>query len=172
MQNWSSFCIGLSYVDAVLEMAEHLTNALGHAHERGIVHGDLKPANILLSDEGRPMLLDFNLSQDTRLRASAPAAYIGGTLPYMAPEELEAFRAGQPRTDARSDLYALGLILYERLAGRYPFPLRTGPVSALLPPMIADRRGAPPPLRTWNPAVSPAVEAIVRRCLEPDPARR
>jgi serine/threonine protein kinase/tetratricopeptide (TPR) repeat protein len=163
---------GMSYVEAVLWMGQCLADGLAHAHERTILHGDIKPANVLVSDDGQPMLLDFNLSQDTRLRGSAPAAAVGGTLPYMAPEHLEAFRQGTHRPDPRSDLYALGLILYELLTGRYPFPLRTGPVSAVLPQMIEDRRAEPPRLRRWNPAVSPAVESIVRRCLEPDPARR
>jgi serine/threonine protein kinase/Flp pilus assembly protein TadD len=162
----------MSYVEAVLWTAQRLANGLAHAHERGVLHGDLKPANVLLSDEARPMLLDFNLSQDTRLRSSAPAAHVGGTLPYMAPEQLEAFGAGELGPDARSDLYALGLILYELLTARYPFQLRTGPVSAVLPAMIEDRLGPPPEVRRWNPAVSPAMEAIVRRCLERDPARR
>ena len=65
---------------------------LAHAHERGILHRDLKPANILLTDEGQPMLLDFNLSEDTKQASPVAAARIGGTLPYMAPEHMEAFR--------------------------------------------------------------------------------
>jgi len=162
----------LNYVDAVLWLAQRLAEALAHAHERGIVHSDLKPANVLLSDEGQPMLLDFNLSKDMLLRTNASAAYFGGTLPYMAPEHLQAFRAGRHLSEARSDVYALGLILYELFTGRYPFPLRKGPTSAVLDQMLQDRQGQPPWLRTWNPQASPACEAIVRRCLDPDRAGR
>jgi tetratricopeptide (TPR) repeat protein len=185
---------GYSYVEAVLWLGCCLADGLAHAHERGILHRDLKPANILLTDDGQPMLLDFNLSEDTKLRGSISGAYIGGTLPYMAPEHLEAFTGGTRPPDARSDIFSLGIILYELLTCRAPFALPSG----LLPPaqlpiaeeaapggtasqqelselperMIADRRRVPPTVRLWNRAVSPAAAAIIRRCLEPDPDRR
>jgi tetratricopeptide (TPR) repeat protein len=153
-------------------MAARLTDGLAHAHERGILHRDLKPANILLADDGQPMLLDFNLSQDTKPTAAASAVYVGGTLPYMAPERLRAFQQRVATTDARSDLYSMGVILFELLTGRQPFPRRTGPVESVLQQMIQDREGPPPRLRWASKAVSPAVESIVRHCLEPDPERR
>jgi serine/threonine protein kinase/predicted Zn-dependent protease len=162
----------VSYTDAVLWLGARLAEGLAHAHDRGIVHGDLKPANVLLSDEGRPMLLDFNLSQDTKLRGRASAALVGGTLPYMAPEQMMAFRDGKPRSDPRGDVYALGVLLFELLSGSHPFPLRQGRVSELLGPMLADRAGGSPDLRQLNPSVPVAVAAILRRCLEPDPRRR
>ena len=86
----------LTYVEAVLWLAARLADGLAHAHARGIVHRDLKPANILLTDEGQPMLLDFNLSEDTKLNRSESAVRIGGTLPYMAPEQLAAVAGGAP----------------------------------------------------------------------------
>src|SRR5215213_2296041 len=162
---------GLTYVDAILWLGARLADALAHAHDRGILHRDLKPANVLLTDEGQPMLLDFNLASDTRLDGLAEVARLGGTLPYMPPEHIESF-AGQKRVvDARGDLYALGVILYELLAGRPPFPVydRAGP--EFLRRMVADRR-RPPRLRDRNRAVPPAVESIVRKCLDPDSARR
>jgi serine/threonine protein kinase/Tfp pilus assembly protein PilF len=161
----------MTYVQAVLSMGARLADGLAHAHERGILHRDLKPANILLTDAGEPMLLDFNLSQDTKLRSGA-AASIGGTLPYMAPEHLQAFAGGTEPVDARSDLFALGVILYELLAGKHPYPDRDRLSPNLLEEMTADRRQPPPRLGQTNPAVSPAAEAIVRRCLQPDPALR
>jgi serine/threonine protein kinase/tetratricopeptide (TPR) repeat protein len=163
---------GLSYVGAVLWLGEQLADGLAHAHDRGIVHRDLKPANVLLTDEGRPMLLDFNLAEDTKLRGTAEAARIGGTLPYMAPEQLEAFRSSRGRLDARCDLFSLGVILYELLTGRHPFPIHRGPAHEVVPKMIADRRAAFAGIRQWNKEVSPAVEAIIGRCLAADPADR
>jgi serine/threonine protein kinase len=166
-----------SYVDAVCWLGARLADGLCHAHERGIVHRDLKPANILLSDDGQPMLLDFNLAEDAGLRSSASAARIGGTLPYMSPEQLAAFAAqgvaGPPSAvDARTDIYSLGLILFELLTGRAAFPHRPGPLQDSIKLMLADRRQPPPRLTRANPNVTPAVEAIVRRCLEPNPDRR
>jgi serine/threonine protein kinase/Tfp pilus assembly protein PilF len=162
----------LTYVQAVLWLASRLADGLAHAHERGILHRDLKPANILLTDDGQPMLLDFNLSEDVKRRSRATAAFIGGTLPYMAPEHLRAFQQAAATVDARSDVYSLGVILYELLTGRDPFPTQTGPIESVLAQMIQDRSGTPPQLRRWNKAISPAVESIVRHCLEPDPGRR
>ncbi|MCI0457241.1 MAG: protein kinase [Gemmataceae bacterium] len=168
---------GRSYVEAVVWLGRCLADGLAHAHDRGILHRDLKPANVLLTDEGQPMLLDFNLAEDTKVRGQASAALIGGTLPYMAPEHLEAFRDGSKRPDARCDLYSLGVILFQLLTGQHPFPNRrhAGPpalMAVLLGQMIRDRQQGPPSPRRLNRAVSPAVEAIIRRCLEPDPARR
>jgi serine/threonine protein kinase/regulator of sirC expression with transglutaminase-like and TPR domain len=163
---------GLGYVQAVLWLVARLADGLAHAHERGILHRDLKPANILLGDDGEPLLLDFNLATDTKLRCHASAALIGGTLPYMAPEHLEALKDGGRLPDARGDIYSLGAILFELLAGRPPFPVRTGPVREILPVMIAERMALMPPIRPWNARVSPAVESIVGRCLHPDRAHR
>jgi serine/threonine protein kinase/tetratricopeptide (TPR) repeat protein len=163
---------GLSYVHAVLWVGARLADGLAHAHERGILHRDLKPENVLLTEDGQPMLLDFNLSQDTKLLTNAAAAAVGGTLPYMAPEHLLAFQGGARTVDARSDVYALGIILYELLTARYPFPTYPGLVKSALPQMVKDRQQSPPRLRCWNKAVSPAVESIVRHCLEPQPGER
>jgi serine/threonine protein kinase/tetratricopeptide (TPR) repeat protein len=161
---------GTAYVREVLRLAARLADGLAHAHERGILHRDLKPANVLLADDGTPMLLDFNLSEDTKLRSGA--ASVGGTLPYMAPEHIAAFHQRSSRADARADLYSLGVMVYELLTGRLPFPVRGGRLTEVLPRMIEDRRAPPPRLRDRNPAASPAVEAVVRRCLQGDPARR
>jgi serine/threonine protein kinase/Flp pilus assembly protein TadD len=164
----------LSYVEAVLWLGSRLADGLAHAHEHGILHRDLKPANVLLTDDGQPMLLDFNLSHDTKLSASATAAQAGGTLPFMAPEQLQAYQAQTCSLNYTSDLYALGVILFELLTGRHPFSTPTGPIKKVLDQMIADRLRPLPVggVRCWNKAVSPAVEAIVRKCLDPNPARR
>ncbi len=160
-----------TYVDAILWIASRLADGLAHAHERGILHRDLKPANILLSDEGQPLLLDFNLAEDTKLRGAA-AARVGGTLPYMSPEQLWAMQGEPLELDARSDIYSLGLILYEALTGTPPWRISHGSTLQILQRMIQERKVLPPPLRSRNAAVSPAVETIILKCLEPDPGRR
>jgi serine/threonine protein kinase len=229
----------MSYVQAVLWIASRLADGLAYAHEHQVIHRDLKPANVLLADDGQPLLLDFNLSDNLRLRSSVLGASVGGTLPYMAPEQLESFYHPGRRVDARSDLYSLGLILYELVCGKpaFPFPQapspptralkklriknqetgvrrqesgnssqpaavrdpqngscltpdarplasdssllppaagegQTGPLWEILPLMIAERKKSPPSVRQWNKSVSPAVESIIRRCLEADPDRR
>ena len=162
---------GLSYTEAVLWVGARLADGLGHAHERGILHLDLKPANVLLTDEGQPMLLDFNLSWDTKHRP-LPGSAAGGTLPYMAPEQLAAFAGRSAILDGRCDLYALGIILFELLTGKHPFTLPSSPTAEAVPAMLEERLRPPPSPRGLNPAVTPAVESIIRRCLEPLPERR
>lgn len=165
---------GLNYVDSILWLAVRLADGLAHAHERGIIHCDLKPANILLTDDGLPMLLDFNLAQDTKNHEGAAAGSIGGTLPYMAPEHLEASFRGNPKTvGERSDLYSLGVILFELLTGASPFPsYRRLPMRAVVERMIQDRQHGAPHLRELNPTIPPAVEALILKCLAADPADR
>ena len=141
--------------------------------ETTIIHRDLKPANVLLTDDGVPMLLDFNLAHDTKLRDGATSASMGGTLPYMAPEHLQAFHGGDRHVDARSDLYSLGVILFELLTGVSPFATyRKLPMREVVERMIQDRLAGAPRLRPLQKAISPAVEAIILRCLEADPAKR
>src|SRR5205807_3554546 len=119
------------YVEGVLHVAVQLAEALAFIHRQGICHRDLKPSNILLTPDGRPRLLDFNLSLDEGMYDPVPA----GTVPYMAPEQLLAldpeYGRGPSLIDPRSDLFALGVILYELLAGVHPFdPLPGQPSSA------------------------------------------
>lgn len=157
-----------SYVEAVLWLVGRLADGLAHAHARGVVHRDLKPANILLTNDGQPMLLDFNLA-DT----AGSASHAGGTLPYMAPEHLLAY-CGQPggAVDARSDIYALGLIAYELLAGVAPFPTPAARAAVAVPRMVAARMAGAPDVRRANPAVTPAAAAILAKCLAPRPDDR
>ncbi len=131
----------------------------------------MKPANILLTDEGRLLLLDFNAAEDTKRPTNPAGAYIAGTLPYMAPENITALQGKNANVDARCDLYAFGVIFFELLTGRYPFK-ETDVSLQELENLLAQRQIMPPQLRTWNPAVSPVLEAIVGRCLEADPDLR
>ena len=118
---------GLTYVQAVLWVGSRLASGLAHAHERKILHLDLKPANILLTDEGQPMLLDLNLSVD--LKQGTSLAAFGGTALYMSPEQLEAFQGKSGTVDGRSDIYSLGIILFELLTRRRPLEVTKGPAG-------------------------------------------
>jgi tetratricopeptide (TPR) repeat protein len=138
-----------------------LADGLHYAHERGLVHLDVKPSNVLLAADGQPMLLDFHLAQPPLTPgAPAEAAWLGGTPAYMPPEQqaaLAALRAGAPvpaAVDARADLYALGALLYEALGGELPF------------------RPDSPPLHRCAAGVSVGLSDVVRKCLAPDPRDR
>jgi len=156
-------------VGAVLRTLAQLADGLAHAHARGILHLDLKPANVLLADTGEPMLLDFNLSFDA---AEVCRELVGGTVPYMAPEQILDMRThGNGNVDARTDLYALGVMTFEMLTGAHPFPA-TSKTLADFDGLVAARRRGPPPVRPLNLDVTPAVEAIVRKLLAPEPSDR
>src|SRR5262245_327399 len=119
---------------------------------------DLKPANVLLAADGQPMLLDFHLAREPIRPADPPPERVGGTPKYMSPEQqaaIAAVSAGRPApepVDGRSDVYSLGILLYEALAGRHP--LAGGPT---------------PRLDHWNPQVSRGLADVVHRCLEHRP---
>ncbi|MEO6807789.1 MAG: protein kinase [Isosphaeraceae bacterium] len=168
-----------TYVQAAVWIAARLAEALEHAHSRGILHRDLKPSNVLIAADGTPMLLDFNLAADVvKPGADDDQELVGGTLPYMAPEHLEAFASqGDSQSedvDERSDLYALGLILFEMVAGHHPFadPPEALPLIETVRRMIADRRAGAASARISNPRVPRDLDAILRKCLDPDPDRR
>lgn len=153
-----------NYVDAVVWLIKQVAEGISHAHERGIVHRDLKPANILLTDEGLPMVLDFNLSENVVVNGRT-SLLVGGTLPYMAPEHLEAVSSGG-KIGFQTDLFSLGVIFYELLTGQKPFPQRKGSFDNVVRKMIDDRRAGCPSVRTLNHSVPPSIASVVDRCLE------
>ncbi|MEW4569852.1 protein kinase [Tautonia sp. JC769] len=167
-----------SAVQASVWIAARLAEGLEHAHSRGLLHRDLKPSNILITADGMPMILDFNLSAIADPGDEGKRARIGGTLPYMAPEHLDAFhpRGSTPASavDERSDLYSLGLILFEMVAGRQPFrePPEGPPIAEVLDQMIVERLTALPSARAINPAVPWSLDALLRKCLDPNPSKR
>ncbi len=155
--------------ESVLRYGVQIASALARAHDKGIVHRDLKSANIVITSEGLVKVLDFGLAKRVAtetvegstptLEATEDASTISGTLRYMAPEILRGEGA-----DYRSDLWALGVVLYEAASGRLPFEGRTGfeVSSAIL-------REIPKPL---GPPVPPGLWAIIQRCLTKDPLQR
>lgn len=158
-------------VDQVLRLGGDLVDAVAAAHRQGIVHGDLKPANLMVGDGDRIKVLDFGLarirerSEPTSQDATTTAAgtrSVAGSLPYMAPEQL----LGQP-ADPRADLFAIGVILYEILAGSRPF--RGSTPGELVPAIIRDD---PEPLARRRDDVPEPLEQLVHRCLAKEPAER
>ena len=123
---------GRTFDQAIAWWGSRLAEALEHAHDRGVFHRDIKPSNVLVTDDGMPMLLDFNLARELVLNeeetGEAGEATLGGTVDYMAPEHLEALAEGlSDRVDGRSDIYGLGVLLYEAVVGKKPFqPPRKG----------------------------------------------
>ncbi len=148
----------------LLEMCEEMCEALAHAHDRGVVHRDLKPDNIFVSSDGVAKILDFGLAR-VRLPEISHLTRSGsalGTCSYMAPEQA----AGKP-ADERSDLYALGIILYECVTGVIPFTADE-PASIL----YMHVHELPNPPRQLNPDIPPEFEALILQLLEKKPALR
>jgi serine/threonine-protein kinase len=145
--------------DKAIDIARQTCAGLAAAHARGVLHRDLKPANIMLDGEGRARVTDFGLAG---LADSLRGADVrSGTPAYMSPEQLE----GREVT-AQSDLYALGLVLYELVTGRRAFDGRS------LGEILRQRETMPPRPSELAPDLDPRLDAIIMRCLERDPARR
>ena len=146
-------------------LAELLARAISEAHREGIVHRDLKPANILLDAAGHPKVADFGLAKVLDLDGGLTRTHtVLGSPSYMAPEQAEA---DSGRVGAPTDVYALGAILYELLAGRPPFRAATALET------LAQVKGADPvPPSRFQPGLPRDVETICLKCLEKDPARR
>ncbi|MCE9555724.1 MAG: serine/threonine protein kinase [Planctomycetes bacterium] len=189
-----------SWPEAVCRIGMQLGSALHYAHRRGVLHRDLKPANVLMTPEGAPRLADFNISFCSKLDGATPAAYFGGSLAYMSPEQLEAcspMHDRQPEElDGRSDIYSLGVVLWELLCGQRPYadePLESG-WNDTLEAMLKRRRAGisaaqiaklgdlPPglseallaclqPNREDRPANGAEIETRLRLCLRPDAQR-
>ncbi len=150
-----------SYERSIVWIGLCLAEALHHAHLRNLVHWDVKPANILLAADGMPLLLDFHLAQPPLASGGASRGWIGGTPPFIAPEQFAALVAlthgrPPPAVDARSDIYALAMVLHIALAGERPLDENR----------IASR------LRRANHRISPGLAAIIAHALAKDPRRR
>ena len=169
----------------VLRIARPVVSGLVAAHQAGVVHRDLKPANIMVDADGEPVIMDFGIARSSggaasmgvgpsvgqfTPRSGAPGRHdltvvgtIVGTVEYMAPEQAK----GEP-VDQRADVYAFGLIVYDMLLGRR----RVEPGSSPLDELDARIIKAPPPARSIVADIPEAVDRLVSRCLDPDPAKR
>lgn len=156
-----------------------LANALHYAHQQGILHRDVKPANVLLEANGTAKLADFNISFSSQLEGTSPAAYFGGSLAYMSPEQLEACHPEHFRQasdlDGRSDVFSLGVLLWELLFGNRPFgdeAIVGSWYASLLGMAELRREQVPEPNQRLTNDVERRLLAILLRCLKPDPRDR
>jgi serine/threonine protein kinase len=167
------------YVQAVCWIVARLADALHFAHRRGVLHRDIKPANILIDPYGRPRLADFSLSLHSAPANAEADELFGGTLAYMAPEHLDAFNpdlpAGPEVVDERSDVYSLGVVLYELIALELPHSMPAGKRrldGRAIAELARERRTPPPPLRLRDSGFPLALDVAIERCLAAAPEER
>lgn len=139
-----------------------LSSALSYAHEKGVIHRDIKSLNIMLDERGEAFLSDFGIAKLVADATYTASGEIPGTPAYTSPEQAEGQQA-----DHRSDLYALGVVLYEMLTGQVPFQAPI-PLAILLKHIIAQ----PPPPSQTNPDIPPTIEAVVLKALAKKPEER
>jgi eukaryotic-like serine/threonine-protein kinase len=152
-------------VPEALMLAKQIAAGLAAAHDAAVVHRDLKPENIMIDQDGQALIMDFGISRSVTAgtATATQAGAIMGTLEYMAPEQARGVGV-----DHRADIYSFGLILHDMLAGRR----RVSHAQSALSEMMGRMQQPPPPLRTLAPDATEALEAIVAKCLQPDPAQR
>ncbi len=145
------------------DVGAHVAAALGYAHKNKVIHRDVKPGNVLITDEGQVKVTDFGIARALNTEESlTQTGAVMGTATYFSPEQAEGIGV-----DARSDIYSLGVVLYEMVTGRPPF-LGESPVA------VASKhvRDHPPAPRELNPSIPPTFEAIILKSMAKDPAHR
>ncbi|MEZ5939775.1 MAG: serine/threonine-protein kinase [Planctomycetaceae bacterium] len=151
-------------------------SGLEHAHSRGVLHRDIKPANILLAPDASPKIADFNISYAGNVDGTNPEAFFGGTLAYMSPEQIRAnsplHSEGPADIDERSDVYSLGVVLWEVFSGEHPFGKEQAERDWLrtLEHMLARRKEPRP--ESFEASTSGRLQRVLARCLQFDPADR
>jgi beta-lactam-binding protein with PASTA domain/tRNA A-37 threonylcarbamoyl transferase component Bud32 len=145
------------------DVGSHVAAALGYAHKHGVIHRDVKPGNVLITDEGQVKVTDFGIARAINTEESlTQTGAVMGTATYFSPEQAEGIGV-----DSRSDIYSLGVVLFEMVTGRPPF-LGDTPVA------VASKhvRDHPPAPRELNPSIPPTFEAIILKAMAKDPAHR
>jgi serine/threonine protein kinase len=143
-------------------IAAQICEGLAEAHAMGIVHRDLKPQNIMIDKDGNAKIMDFGIARSIESRGMTESGMIIGTPEYMSPEQAEGIAV-----DRRSDLYSLGIILYEMMTGRVPFDGGT-PMSVA----IKQKTAKPRPPREFNPQIPDGLNRLILKCLEKNPDKR
>ena len=151
-------------IDRAVRLALGICDALDYMHKRGIVHRDLKPENLMVGEDGQIKLLDFGIAmkEDARRLTFVNLSSLLGTPDYISPEQVKGARG-----DQRSDIYAVGIMLYETLTGRVPF-VGPNPLAVMNERVLNDVK----PPRELNPEISPELEEILFRALEREPRHR
>ncbi|MFE3442078.1 serine/threonine-protein kinase [Nocardia sp. NPDC059180] len=173
----------LSWPETVAWLGRRLAEALDYAADHGVLHRDVKPANVLLTAEGVPKLADFNISFSRNVKGTSPVSYFGGSLTYMSPEQLEACHPGRERTagdlDTRADIYSLGVLLWELLTGAKPFDDTTAGAGdqgddTTLEAMLERRTTGvdDAALERLPPDCPAALRRVLLTCLDPERDRR
>ncbi|HXW31691.1 MAG TPA: Stk1 family PASTA domain-containing Ser/Thr kinase, partial [Acidimicrobiales bacterium] len=154
---------GALHPERAAEIAADVAGALSYAHRHGVIHRDVKPGNVLITDEGTVKVTDFGIARAVNTEESlTQTGAVMGTATYFSPEQAEGLGV-----DARSDIYSLGVVLYEMVTGRPPF-LGETPVA------VASKhvREHPPLPRQINPAIPPDLEAVIMKCMAKSPEHR
>ena len=154
--------IGALPVGKAVSLAREVCAGLAEAHRVGVVHRDLKPQNIMIDRDGNARIMDFGIARSVKGKGITGANVLIGTPEYMSPEQVEGQEAGP-----RSDLYSLGIVLFEMLTGRLPFE-----GESVLSVAVKQKSEAPPDPRTFNAQVPEDLSRLVLRCLEKAPEKR
>src|SRR5512138_1438182 len=157
IQSSGQMAIGTS-----LRIARQVADGLAEAHELGIVHRDLKPSNIMIDRHGNARIMDFGIARLTGAKGITGASVMIGTPEYMSPEQVEGKEAG-----FTSDLYSLGIVLFEMLTGRVPFEGETA-----LSVAVKQKSEAPPDPRSLNPQIPEGLDRLILKCLEKQKEKR